>query len=321
MDNLPQVRVDIQHLFYYASSDERRRRRWWPFASSTGWRQWRWLRGPWSVASHDDGAPEPSMMAAAPAPNGSSPSSPVSSSRSSSSSSAGGKSGEKAGRAILQDISLSFTPGQLLGLMGPSGSGKTSLLRVLHGASKYVRSVQGTVLVNGTCVRNIHAAFRKMCSFVPQEDVLLPNFTVYQTLLFGARLRLPQAETREQRRETVEKVIQELGLSDCRDVVVGGVETAGGISGGQRRRVSIGLELLTDPSVLLLDVRTRLSGWLAVQFVALSARSSIPTPAPTYRSRLRAWTPRPPRTSAPCCSSSRGPSAAWRRPSTSPRTR
>jgi ABC-type lipoprotein export system ATPase subunit len=245
MDNLPQVRLDIQHLYYYASSERRRRR--WPWL-------WDWWRRPSSAVEnnigndnthhHDHDPPQQSVAVAAHEHGGGD--------------GVGGDGNndkEKAPAAILDDISLSFTPGQLLGVMGPSGSGKTSLLRVLHGAPKYVGSVQGTVLVNGTPVRSIHSAFRKMCSFVPQEDVLLPNFTVHETLMFGAELRLPQGETREERRETVEAVIQELGLGDCRDVVVGGVETAGGISGGQRRRVSIGLELLTDPSVLLLDVR------------------------------------------------------------------
>ena len=141
--------------------------------------------------------------------------------------------------------------------MGPSGSGKTSLLQVLHGAAKHTRGgvLQGSVLINGTPCRNIHHAFRQMCSLVPQEDILLPELTVNETLMFAAELRLPQSDTREEREETVENVMLELGLKECRDVRIGSVEKVG-ISGGQRRRVSIGLELLMDPSLLLLDEPT-----------------------------------------------------------------
>lgn len=158
---------------------------------------------------------------------------------------------------ILHDISLSFTPGTLTALMGPSASGKTSLLQVLHGAAKHTRGgqLQGSVLINGTPCHNMHHAFRQLCSLVPQEDVLLPELTVHETLRFAAELRLPQSDTREEKQETVGRVLAELGLLECKDVRIGGVERVG-ISGGQRRRVSIGLELLTDPSVLLLDEAT-----------------------------------------------------------------
>jgi ABC-type histidine transport system ATPase subunit len=88
---------------------------------------------------------------------------------------------------------------------------------------------------------------------VPQEEVLLPCFTVQETLLYAALLRLPQRWGRHEKALIVEQVLSELGLMECKDVLVGSVEKKG-ISGGQRHRLSIGLELLVDPSVLLLDV-------------------------------------------------------------------
>lgn len=158
-------------------------------------------------------------------------------------------------KAILKDVSLTILPGQLLAIMGPSGGGKTSLLRVLHGNRQAMKHITGNVSVNGTPVRNIASSYRKLCSLVPQEEVLLPCFTVQETLLYAALLRLPQRWGRHEKALIVEQVLSELGLMECKDVLVGSVEKKG-ISGGQRHRLSIGLELLVDPSVLLLDEPT-----------------------------------------------------------------
>ena len=250
MDNIPHVRIDLKHLSYYVKNTKAAPAS--SFTSTNDWlpaglrRRWPFAAPSTSFPRPDGVQPKPPPLAAAPEPDTMTP--------------------------ILQDISLSFTPyvcllfsvhpkssqvtqlthspyysGTLTGLMGPSGSGKTSLLHVLHGAAKHTRGgvLEGTVLVNGTPCRNIHHAFRKMCSLVPQEDVLLPELTVQETLRFAAELRLPQTDTKEERAETVNAVLLELGLDECKDVRIGCVEQAGGISGGQKRRVSIGLELLT----------------------------------------------------------------------------
>ena len=79
---------------------------------------------------------------------------------------------------------------------------------------------------------------------MPQEDILLPTFTVKETLLYAALLRLPQKWARRNKTDVVDRVLEELNIAECRDVVVGSVEKPG-ISGGQRRRVSIGLEVRT----------------------------------------------------------------------------
>jgi ABC-type multidrug transport system ATPase subunit len=101
---------------------------------------------------------------------------------------------------------------------------------------------------------------RKLCSLVPQEDILLPTFTVWETMMYAAALRLSRSTSVAEKGRIITRVLKELGIQECRHVVVGSVEKPG-ISGGQRRRLSLGLELIVDPSVLLLDVSRRTLGW------------------------------------------------------------
>eukprot|EP01065_Artemidia_motanka_P031530 TRINITY_DN3792_c0_g1_i1.p1 TRINITY_DN3792_c0_g1~~TRINITY_DN3792_c0_g1_i1.p1 ORF type:complete len:745 (+),score=248.74 TRINITY_DN3792_c0_g1_i1:47-2281(+) len=158
-------------------------------------------------------------------------------------------------RKILHDVSACFAPGQLTALMGPSGAGKTTLMNVLTDNCKH--TLEGDVLANG---QKIDAAFKSYFNLVPQEDVLLPALTARETLRYAAELRLSKAIPTEEREERITKILQVLGLDDgvgggCADTIVGSVEQRG-ISGGQRKRLSIGLELLTNPSVLFLDEPT-----------------------------------------------------------------
>lgn len=94
---------------------------------------------------------------------------------------------------------------------------------------------------------------------MPQQDVLPPQLTVYEALLFAARLRLPETISQAEKRHRVEEMMEVLGIADLRDVKIGGTASQGrkrGISGGEMRRVSIGLELIAAPDVLILDEPT-----------------------------------------------------------------
>jgi len=142
---------------------------------------------------------------------------------------------------ILQDVNACFEPGQLVAVMGPSGSGKSTLLRLIQGDTRYLRGLKGEALANGTSIKAIHGAWRHLCSLVPQEDVLLGSFTVRETMRFSTQLRLPQERPVAEKEAVVTEVLEDLGIVECQDVLVKD------ISGGQRRRVSVGLELLVNP--------------------------------------------------------------------------
>ncbi|KAK9457864.1 P-loop containing nucleoside triphosphate hydrolase protein [Dipodascopsis uninucleata] len=159
---------------------------------------------------------------------------------------------------ILRGISSYFEPGKINAILGPSGSGKSSMLNFiaqrLHSTlvSKY--SLSGSILVGG------HQAspnvLRSICSYVTQDDEgYLPALTVRETLRFAAELRLPSFMTRREKHQRVEELIRMMGLHDCADTLIGS-ELVKGISGGEKRRVSITVQLLNEPRVLLLDEPT-----------------------------------------------------------------
>ena len=125
----------------------------------------------------------------------------------------------------------------------------------------------GEVLVNG---KGMDKHFAKNSSYVLQHDLMLPFLTVEETLMYAARLRLPKHLDLERKREIVDQVIKILNLDVCRNTKVGG-EGMKGISGGQRKRVAIGQELLTDPAVILLDEPTSGNSPLSPLFLFLSS--------------------------------------------------
>ncbi|XVF07482.1 hypothetical protein REPUB_Repub06bG0143000 [Reevesia pubescens] len=154
-------------------------------------------------------------------------------------------------RDILNGISGAVNPGEVLALMGPSGSGKTTLLNLLGG-----RLIQSTVGGSITYNDQPYSKFLKSrIGFVTQDDVLFPHLTVKETLTYAARLRLPKTLTKQQKEKRAIDVIYELGLERCQDTMIGG-SFVRGVSGGERKRVCIGNEIIINPSLLFLDEPT-----------------------------------------------------------------
>ncbi|XP_027345550.1 ABC transporter G family member 14-like [Abrus precatorius] len=153
-------------------------------------------------------------------------------------------------KTILNGITGMVSPGEILAMLGPSGSGKTTLLTALGGRLR--GKLSGKVTYNN---QPFSGAMKRRTGFVAQDDVLYPHLTVTETLLFTALLRLPNSLTREEKVEHVENIMNELGLSRCRGSMIGG-PLFRGISGGEKKRVSIGQEMLINPSLLLLDEPT-----------------------------------------------------------------
>lgn len=154
-------------------------------------------------------------------------------------------------REVLHSVSGKCIPGQVTAILGPSGSGKTTLLDILS-KRKTVGRISGTVLVNDT-PRNY--AFKRISGYVSQEDILLDTLTVREHLDYCAQFRLPENMPLGRKKEKVDEVIRDLGLKAIEHSRIGSVARRG-ISGGERKRVTIASELLVDPSILFLDEPT-----------------------------------------------------------------
>ncbi|XP_059508923.1 broad substrate specificity ATP-binding cassette transporter ABCG2-like [Stegostoma tigrinum] len=147
-------------------------------------------------------------------------------------------------------ISGVLNPG-LNAILGPTGSGKSSLLDILA-ARKDRRGLSGQVLIDGIPQPS---NFKCISGYVVQDDILMGTLTVRENLLFSAALRLPTSIRFKEKEEKVEQIISQLGLTKVSDSKVG-TELIRGVSGGERKRTHIGMELITDPSVLFLDEPT-----------------------------------------------------------------
>lgn len=150
-------------------------------------------------------------------------------------------------KLILDSISGQLYSGNMLAIMGPSGSGKTTLLDVL---ANHESRFEGEILLDGSVRAN-----DTITSYVSQEDSLLGSFSTRETLLYTAALTLPHAIGLGERQSIVSKMITDLGLDVCADTRVGDVFQKG-LSGGQKRRLSLGLSLITRPAILVLDEPT-----------------------------------------------------------------
>ncbi|MBN1461920.1 MAG: FHA domain-containing protein, partial [Armatimonadetes bacterium] len=152
-------------------------------------------------------------------------------------------------KTIIQDISFVSCPSEFIGLIGPSGSGKTTLLNVITG---YDNTATGQVMFGGIDLYANYDALRGNVGYVPQDDIIHRELTVEQSLYYTAKLRLPEDTSEKELHRRVDKVISDLGLEDCRTVRIGDPEKRG-ISGGQRKRVNLAQELITEPACLFLD--------------------------------------------------------------------
>ncbi|MQL70289.1 hypothetical protein Taro_002609 [Colocasia esculenta] len=153
-------------------------------------------------------------------------------------------------RSILRNVNCEARPGEVLAIVGPSGAGKTTLLSILAGMAHPTR-YSGEVLVNGRRMDASH--FRRLSGYVTQDDALFPLLTVEETLMYSARLRL-RAEY-DVSASRVKQLLKELGLEHVAGSRVGS-HGGRGISGGEKRRVSIGVDLVHNPAILLLDEPT-----------------------------------------------------------------
>lgn len=157
----------------------------------------------------------------------------------------------KNGRLGLREVNLLEESGNLIALMGASGAGKSTLLHVLNGSE---RPSSGNVLINGIDIHQSPQAVEGVIGFVPQDDLLIEDLTVYQNLYYAAKLCFND-KSESGINELVMRVLTDLGLEETMDLKVGS-PLQKTISGGQRKRLNIGLELLREPAVLFCDEPT-----------------------------------------------------------------
>lgn len=156
----------------------------------------------------------------------------------------------KGGKTILNGVSGQISTGKLTAVMGPSGAGKTTFMNALMG--KISRS-NGEMLINGKPLEL--SSFKKITGYVPQEDIMIRELTVWESIRYSAFVRLPKDWTDADINEYADAVIKTLGLWEVKHQIIGDENTRG-ISGGQRKRVNIGLELAAAPLALFADEPT-----------------------------------------------------------------
>ncbi|KAJ3084541.1 P-loop containing nucleoside triphosphate hydrolase protein [Rhizoclosmatium globosum] len=164
-----------------------------------------------------------------------------------------GKKGET--KTLLDNASGYVRQGQVVAIMGGSGAGKSTLLNTLAGriADQKGSELRGEILLNGE-PRN-PGSWTNTCSYVEQDDLMFTNLSVEETLTYAAKLRLPSSMPAKEKEEKVNEIIMQLNLNGCRKTWIGD-SLSRGISGGERKRVSIGVELVTNPKILFLDEPT-----------------------------------------------------------------
>ncbi|KAF8404635.1 hypothetical protein HHK36_009523 [Tetracentron sinense] len=159
--------------------------------------------------------------------------------------------GKREYRSILQGLTGYAQPGEILAIMGPSGCGKSTLLDALAGRLGSNTRQSGEILING---RKQRLAFGTS-AYVTQDDTLMTTLTVKEAVYYSAQLQLPDSMSRSEKMERAEMTIREMGLQDAMNTRIGGWSIKG-LSGGQKRRVTICIEILKRPKLLFLDEPT-----------------------------------------------------------------
>jgi ABC-type multidrug transport system ATPase subunit len=166
-------------------------------------------------------------------------------------------------KTLLDHVSFKAMPGDLIALMGPSGAGKTTLLLALNG---YMPPTGGQVRINGEDLYAIFDALRGSIGYVPQDDIVHPELTVFEAVRYSAKFRLPPDYSEDEIERRVQTTLAQLGLESVAHLQIGRPEKKI-LSGGQRKRVNIAMELVTDPVLMFLDEPT--SGLAADDTTAL----------------------------------------------------
>lgn len=181
--------------------------------------------------------------------------------------------GNQKGKRLLNNINAKFTAGEVNAILGPSGSGKSTLLNFLAGRlpTTSLFTSDGNIILNSTKLSS-GESLGKLCSYVVQhDDHLIPTLTVKETLYYQLKIRLPSDILGNSvlLNAKIDDIIQKMGLKDCENVLIGD-DTTKGVSGGEKKRVSIGIQLLDDSKILLLDEPTSgLDSFTAAQILKL----------------------------------------------------
>ncbi len=149
-------------------------------------------------------------------------------------------------KRILNDINISVYPREFISLVGTSGAGKSTLMMALNGFTR----AEGQVLVNGDDLYRHFDLYRTMVGYVPQDDIIHKDLTVANALRYAARLRLPPDTSAQEIKQRIDRVLQQVEMVGQKEQIVSS------LSGGQRKRVSIAVELLAEPNLFFLDEPT-----------------------------------------------------------------
>jgi len=147
-------------------------------------------------------------------------------------------------KTICNDVSLHINPCELVAIIGGSGAGKSTIMNCISG---YNMPTSGSVQVNGTDLYENFESMKNFIGYVPQQDIVLDNLTVYDMLKYTASLRLPKDMSAKERKDVIMKVIETVELTERKDTLIRK------LSGGQKKRASIAVELISDPNLFFLD--------------------------------------------------------------------